>query len=230
MSSFRKIFGTVKNNSGKIFYVLGLPVWRKEKAERKTRYSFLGIPVYAKKQKGYRTVQRVLFVRWSRVDTDRRFNDLLKQNLRVEGLLKDSQRQIASLKNDLAAVRKEQCSGLAAVRKEQSDIQKNVGNVAKRVTGPTYFSKFEIATRTERGLCQMTEEKDFYERYTRLIRGLPPQSVETVFTIIQRLKRIASASGPMDIFCKEEKAQLEVVDRFRQSVTMLNEELFCYNK
>lgn len=92
----------------------------------------------------------------------------------------------------------------------------------------TYYNKYEIDTRKNRGLCDIVSAENFRQRYQNLMKGLSDNDKYTIFTIIKRLTMLKNISRPVDIFTPEEKKLLVKVEEFRKSILPLDDGTFCY--
>ena len=57
-----------KTNSGEKVYLLGLEVFKKKLFNNKKRIYLFGLPVYSVKKEGFKTIRRILFIRYSKTD------------------------------------------------------------------------------------------------------------------------------------------------------------------
>ena len=91
-----------------------------------------------------------------------------------------------------------------------------------------YKNPFEVKTRTDRGLCDMTSLPDFEDRFRSLIKGLKTEDVATIVNIIKRLQLIKNTNQPIDLFSPGEKAQLRELKQYYQMILKVSDNLYCY--
>lgn len=110
------------------------------------------------------------------------------------------------------------------------DISNNLEEQRKqyKIDNNFYYSPYEINTREERGLCDITSVENFEERFDKLISGLIPQDVATIVTIIRRLQMIKGIKNPIDIFSIEEKALLKDIENKRKHILKISDNRYCY--
>ena len=92
-----KLIRRVKSKGYESFTFLGMRLYRRVETREMKRISVLGIPVYSKKTKDYRTVRRVFLWKTRRYDKQRQLVDMLEAGARER----------AALKRELAASRVE---------------------------------------------------------------------------------------------------------------------------
>jgi len=146
------LFGTTKNTSGKVVYILGLPAYRRVnfeggkafysfgiqlfkriKTPKTTRYTLLGIPVYSKKKRGARTIRRILFVRWSKFNWNLHVESLQKKHitqiLSFERSIEQLSSSIASLKGELESMHKVQCDNSVELINQIKQISPSIASL-----------------------------------------------------------------------------------------------------